>query len=95
MLLFNILLLSSFVTGQQSFDCGLRNLSLHFARIIQPSRPSRFLSEIADALLGSPQFGGGPDWCKVDDSSTIMMKHNSTLIDSLPSRMETVSTILT
>jgi len=95
MLLFNILLLSTFVTGQQSFDCGLRNLSLHFARAIQPSRPSRFLSEIADALLGSPQFGGGTDWCRVDDSSTIMMKHNSTLMNSLPSWMETVSSLIT
>jgi hypothetical protein len=74
--------------SQQTFDCGLRNLSLHFAKAIQPGRPSRFLSEIADALMGSPQFGGGPQWCPLDTASTIMMIHNSSLSYSSSSKQD-------
>jgi len=52
-------------SAQAAFDCGLRNLSLHFARSIQPARSAAALQEVADALEGSPQFGGFPAGCNL------------------------------
>ena len=59
LLLFSLLLSVSprAVSAQQAFDCGLRNLSLHFARAVQPARAAAAFAQLADALAGSPQFG--------------------------------------
>ena len=79
-----ILLNNLTVLAQQTFDCGLRNLSLHFAASIQPQRSSTFFTEITDALLGSPQYPVSENWCTLDNVTTIM-KHLSQTSFSSPS----------
>ena len=55
-----------------AFDCGMRQLALHYARKLQPSRQTRHFQQLADALNGAPRAQQNGcnvtlpgDWAKV------------------------------